>query len=257
MVSHEPPPGRITIEHSAKDPIVFYGPPTALRASVRLRNRSNEKAKLTDLVLEAPGLRGPAHQSLLQVSLRTRLYPHHEAQVSAGLAVDAATKPGHYAGVIRHEEREHPTQIYVVDHVDLRLRPRAVFIYTESERLFQRQFVAENAGNVPVVLDAECVVPLRDVAEVRAVLQRGLKDQAGDDTVKAFLRAWADRQVGPLSIRREPVTLPPGEICPLDVTFELPENIQPSRRYVAELQVYTAPVHVEVITSRGARRAVS
>jgi hypothetical protein len=141
------------------------------------------------------------------------------------------------------------------------LRPQEVFLFAEgAERVFEREFIAENAGNVPVELDAECLVPLRDVADVRAALQKGLKDLKADDdddALRAVLRAWSDRQVGPLSIRRDRVTIEPGSIRPLSVTFHLPDNIQPSRRYVSELRVYTAPVRVEIITSLGSKRAAA
>jgi hypothetical protein len=75
--------------------------------------------------------------------------------------------------------------------------------------------------------------------------------------LRAVLRAWTDRLFGPLSIRRDRVTIEPGSIRPLSVTFHLPDNLQPSRRYVSELRVYTAPVHIEVITSLGSKRAAS
>ena len=261
MAAQEPAGSAIIIEHSTEEPIVFYGPPAALRASVRLRNGSAEKARLSGLTVDAKGLRGPARQSPILLSLRARLYPQEQAEVGALLAVDASTPPGKYDGTVGDDKRRYPVRVHVVPHVDFRLRPQEVFIFAAgSERVFEREFIAENAGNVPVELDAECLVPLRDVAEVPAALQKGLKDLKaadGDDVMRAFLRAWSDRQVGPLSIRRDRVTIAPGTIRPLSVTFHLPDNIQPSRRYVSELRVYTAPVRVEVITSLGSKRAAA
>jgi hypothetical protein len=261
MAAQDPAGSAITIEHSADDPIVFYGPPAALRASIRLRNGSAEKARLSSLTVDAPGLRGPARQSPILVSLRARLYPQEQAQVGALLAVDGSTPPGQYEGTVGAGPRRYPVRVHVVPHVEFRLRPHEIFIFADGpERSFEREFIAENAGNVPVELDAECLVPLRDVAEVRAALQRGLKDLKAaddDDVLRAVLRAWSDRQVGPLSIRRDRVTIEPGSIRPLSVTFHLPDNLQPSRRYVSELRVYTAPVHIEVITSLGSKRAAS
>lgn len=250
MAVQDPAGSAITIEHSADEPIVFYGPPAALRASIRLRNGSAEKARLSSLTVDAKGLRGPARQSPILLSLRARLLPQEQAEVGALLAVDASTPPGQYEGTVGDDKRAYPVRVHVVPHVDFRLRPSEVFIFAEgSERAFEREFIAENAGNVPVELDAECLVPLRDVADVRAALQKGLKDD--EDVLRAVLRAWSDRQVGPLSIRRDRVTIEPGTIRPLSVTFHLPDNIQPSRRYVSDLRVYTAPVRVEIITSLG------
>jgi hypothetical protein len=265
MAVQDPVGSAITIEHSADEPIVFYGPPAALRASIRLRNGSAEKARLSSLTVDAKGLRGPARQSPIVVSLRARLYPQEQAQVGALLAVDPSTPPGQYEGTVGADQRRYPVRVHVVPHVDFRLRPHELFIFADGpKRDFEREFIAENAGNVPVELDAECLVPLRDVAEARAALQKGLKDlnqdakgADDDDVLRAVLRAWSDRQVGPLSIRRDRVTIEPGSIRPLSVTFHLPDNIQPSRRYVSELRVYTAPLHVEVITSLGSKRAAS
>ena len=120
----------ITIEHAPDEPIVFYGPPAALRASIRLRNGSADKARLSSLTVEARGLRGPARQSPILVSLRARLYPQEQAQVGALLAVDASTPPGQYEGTIGTDQGRYPMRAHVVPHVDFRLRPDELFIDT-------------------------------------------------------------------------------------------------------------------------------
>lgn len=255
MAANAPDVAQVSLEHSASAPIVLYGAPGSVRGSVRLRNVSEDKARLTGLDVSVPGLEGPAGQPIRRAQLRARLMPGQQARVTAALALDPGTKPGRYEGVARHAGREYPVQVLVVEHVDFRLGPRAVFLHAAGERSFTRQFVAENAGNVPIALDEVCLVPLRDVAETRGALLRAAEQRDADDVVGTCLRAWLDRQVGPLAIRREPLTLRPGEVRTLDVSFELPENIQPGRRYVADLQVYTAPVRVEITTSGREKRA--
>ncbi len=246
------------LELMDEEPIVFWGPPGQLRGTIQVRNRSDEKVKLRSLSLEASRVSGPAREPAI-VSLMVRLPPNSEAKLAGVLMLDPRTRAGEYDGYVTLGARRQRVRLLVTEHVDLRVHPGRIFIQTEGELEFEREFVFENAGNVPVALGGECQVPLVDTLETRTALRHGLerackddrtKDDDHDDVLKAVLCAWSDQQTGPVSIRREPVTLEAGEIRPVRVTFVLPTDIRGLRKYRMDLVVYTAAIRVEVVTGR-------
>jgi len=251
MPAQLPKSPALTFAHAKDEPIVFYGPPGRLRGVVHVRNASDEKVKLTALPLQRSTLPATARQATA-ISLGARLYPNRDARLSAALALDPRTPPGTYEASVDVGEGEQPVRLHVVEHVDLRIEPQQVFIYTDGELTFQRELVAENAGNVPLELGRQCIVPLGDLTDLRLALRGGLKGacdaKESDDVMKAFFCALSREQVGDLSITREPITLAPGETISTIVTFQLPENIRKFRRYVVQLPLYNAVVQVEIVT---------
>lgn len=237
--------------HAKGEPIVFYGPPGRLRGTVRVRNGSDEKVKLATLPLRRSTLPATAQQASA-ISLAARLYPNLDARLPATIALDPTTPPGTYEASVDLGAGEQPVLMHVVEHVDLRIEPQRVFIHTDGELTFRREMVAENAGNVPLELGSQCIVPLGDLADVRTALRGGLKGaceaKASEDVLKAFFCALSQQQAGDLSITRQPITLAPGETSAAVVTFTLPDNIRRFRRYVVELPLYTAVVEVEIVT---------
>ena len=242
----------LRLAHADDEPIIFYGPPGSVRGTVRLHNRSTEKVKLSAIALDFPKLRGPAREPLDSLSMLARVYPNQQAQVPAVLNIDPSTPPGTYDGSLQVGERWQRVRVHITEHIDLRVQPRSVSIFTEGELVFPREFVVENAGNVPLRLGDDCIVPLGDALELRAAVRQGLRDACGaskgEDVLKSLLCAWSDQQVGTMSVKREDVTLQPGEARPLTLTFTLPSDLRRFRRYVADLPLYTASLHLEVVT---------
>lgn len=242
----------LTFGHSKAEPIVFSGPPARLRGTIRVRNGSGDKVKLSSLPLRRAAVTAAAAQPALAISLAARVYPNQDVRLPATVALDPTTPPGTYEGSVDLGNGEQPVRMYVVEHVDLRVEPQQVFIFSDGDLVFERQFVAENAGNVPLVLGNQCVVPLGDLTDFKTAVRHGLKGacdaKASDDVLKAFFCAWAQQQVGDLSITREPITLAPGETRAVTVKFQLPEDIRRFRRYVVQLPLYTATVQVEIVT---------
>ena len=235
------PMSALQLNHAEDEPIVFYGPPGRLCGTLRLHNPSPEKLKLSPIAVDLPQLRGSARQPLSHLPVLARVYPYQQAQVPAILNVDPSTPPGTYEGSLQVGERQQRMRVHITENIDLRVQPTSVSIYTEGELVFKREFIAENAGNVPLRIGDECTVPLGDAAELIAAVRQGLRGACEasqtDDVIKAILCAWSQQQVGTLSVTREDGTLQPGETRPINVTFKLPENLQPYRRYAVDLPV--------------------
>jgi hypothetical protein len=244
----------LRLEHAEDEPIVFYGPPMSLRGTLRLHNRSSEKVRLPAVALDLPKLRGPALQPLGRLPVLARVYPNQQARVPAVLNLDPSTPPGTYEGSLQIGDRRQPVRLHVTEQVDLRVQPTSVSLFTEGTLAFPREFVVENAGNVPLRLGHECIFPLGDAAELRTAVRQGLRGACDaketDDVIKSILCAWSQQQVGTVSVKREDVTLEPGETRPLTLTFTVPDDLQPFRRYVADLPLYTAALHLEVVTGK-------
>ena len=242
----------LRLEHADDEPIVFYGPPGRLRGTLRLHNGSSEKVKLSAAALDLPNLRGPARLPIGHLPLLGRVYPNQQAQVPVVLNLDPATPPGTYEGTVEVGANRQRVRVHVTEEVGLRVQPTSVSIFSEGDLAFPRGFVVENTGNVPLRLGSECIVPLVDTAELLVGIRRGLRgacDAAeAEDVIKSILCAWSEQQVGPLSVKREDITLQPGETRPLTITFTLPQDLQRFRRYVADLPLYTASLHLEVVT---------
>jgi hypothetical protein len=216
-----------------------------------LQNTSDEKIKLRSLTLEAPKMRGRARAPLQQMDLAARLYPNEQVSLTALIQMDPTTPPGTYRAAVLLGDRRQPVIIHVTEEIDLRLTPNRVSIYTEGERTFEREFVVENAGNVPLRLGGKCLGPLTDSMELRGAIRRGLEgacEAEPRDVLKKFLCAWAEEQAGDVLLTREDVTLAPGETRQMTGTFRLPTNLRRFRRYDADLALYTATLHLEVYT---------
>ena len=252
MASTPAPVSALRLEHAKDEPIVFYGPPGRLRGTLRLHNQSSEKVKLSAAALDLPGLRGPARQPLGHLPLLARVYPNQQAQVPAVLNLDPSTPPGTYDGSLQIGEHRQSVRVHITEQIGLRVQPTFVSLFTEGELVFPRGFVVENTGNVPLRLGAECVVPLVDTAELLVAVRQGLRGACeakdAEDVVKSILCAWSQQQVGTVSMKREDITLGPGETRPLTITFTVPHDLQRFRRYVADLPLYTASLHLEVVT---------
>lgn len=241
----------VRLAHAQDEPLVFYGPPTALHGNIRLHNTSEEKVRLRSLTLETPKLRGTAGLPLQRLELAVRLYPSEQVSAQASICVDPTTPPGTYEATVLLGDRRQPVVIHVTERVDLRVSPQSVSLYTEGERTFRGEFVVQNAGNVPLRLGGKCLVPLTVSLPMGAAIQDGLEkacDAEPNEVLKKLVCAWSEQQVGEALITREDVTLAPGETRKIAGACRLPSNLHSFRRYAARLALYNASIDLEVYT---------
>ena len=65
----------------------------------------------------------------------------------------------------------------------------------------------------------------------------------------AFLKEWAELEVGKLVTKRTPMILGPGQKVSVDLEFLLPAGLRPLRHYHANLQLYNATLSVDIYTT--------
>ena len=241
----------VLLAHAADEPLVFYGPPDQLHATLRLKNQTKEKIKYVTVDIHADKLVGAAGEPLRGVPLPTRLYPGEQRESTVTFALDSRTPPGTYEAQLTIGGQAYPAVFHVVQNIDLRVHPEVVSIYIEGEREIQSPFVAENAGNVPLRLGVRCMAPLVDSMEIRTSLRKGLAQACADektDTIRSLACAMSEQQVGLVEFVRPTVTLQPGEIHAGTATIIVPDDLRSFRRYTADVELYNAIGRLDVYT---------
>jgi hypothetical protein len=131
------------------------------------------------------------------------------------------------------------------------VEPARVWYHTEGQKVFEREFVIHNMGNVPLRIGPKCLAPLVDSMQLHVALRNALRDACDQEPPKvlsAFLCAWSRQQAGNVSLTREDVMLKPGEARVETGTFTLPDDLQSFRRYDAHMALYNASLHLTVYT---------
>ncbi len=240
------------------DKLVVAGPPHALSGRLHLRNDSEEKLKIRGFAVRGR-TRTKGAPKLANATMRAaaRLRPGEQAPVAMTLIVPGETAPGVYEMEMEIGDRSVAVQAHVTEHVDFRMEPSAITLLVGADRVIERQFVAENAGNVPLPLGDRCETPLLDSIDFITALREGLRRTVGVE-LKPRLEKIMDEigrvQVGSLVVERERVILRPGERRQMTARFELPEDIKPSRHYQAELELYNATLSIDIYTTEKAGR---
>lgn len=243
--------------HETPDPILICGIPGRLQGVLNLHNDSGSKMTLKSMPLQAPKLRGLARQPINEVALSARLYPNQQGSVAFQFPIDPTTPPGTYEASLKIGGRTQAVQIRVNEHIELRVLPDTLTLYTDGERRFEREFVVSNVGNVAVPVGDKCVAPLRSPQGLGQQLQWGLKDvckKAEDESpdsaqlLKQVLCALAAQQAGLVTMRRENVTLEPGETRVIKGVIELPADMQLFQHYVTDVEMFSARVRLHVYT---------
>lgn len=243
------------IQYANVDPkgVVFYGPPKMLRGTLPLVNPTDQKLKMQSLSVTTDTLRGPASLPLQTIAVGVRLMPGEQAAVRSTIQLDPQTAPGTYSFSVDVSGTSVPVTAHVTEVVDFRIEPSTVTLLAGSESSFERTFVIENAGNVPLPLGERCEAPLTDSIDLKTSMLHGLSN-AGDAEVKekvnAWLKDWGERMPGMLVVLRDPIVLSPGNKMTATATFQLPDTLQPFRCYTANLQLYNAFLTITVYTTR-------
>jgi hypothetical protein len=233
-------------------PVFFSGPPQALTGSIPLVNTGAEKEKIRSIGLSAEVLKGPASLPLSEVPFYAKLHPGQQASVPGMIALDPTTRPGKYDFQITVAGKTMPATAQVAEVVDFRITPSNITILAGSEKKYTRQFVIENAGNVDLPTGSKCEATIFDSFDLITGLLTGLhkSDRSSVEAmVKGFLQEWADLEVGTLTIKRNAMTVHPGQKLTVEVDFQLPAGLKPLRHYYANLQLYNATLGVDIYTT--------
>ena len=222
-------------------------------ASVPYRAEApSRRTSIRAIAVNAPQLQSAATLPLTEIPFHARLDANQQASLGASIRLHPQTPPGNYDFELTVGSRTLQATAHVAEVVDLRLQPADVTILAGDPGPHIRSMVAENAGNTTLVLGTQCEAPVFDsfdlISSMLIGLHKGDKGSAGA-LAKAFLTQWAELVAGTLVIKRKAVTLKPGEKVVADVEFHLPAELKPLRHYRAGVELYNAPVSLDIYTS--------
>ncbi len=240
---------------TADSPLIFSGPPGRLRGTLRLTNPTAASQSLRSLSVATDQLLGAASLPLQVIPLSARLNPGQQAAIRGTIVLDAQTAPGTYPLKVTIGSTVVEATAHVTEVVDFRIQPGEITILAGSDSSYEREFVIENAGNVPLPLGDRCEAPLLDSIDLQTAMLVGLHKAADLDAkgqVESWLREWGEREGGTLVILRDPIILRPGQKMTAKAKFQLPEQLKPYRNYVATLQLYNATLKVSIYTTKKA-----
>lgn len=235
--------------------LVFSGPPQQLRGNLRVVNSGDSKQKLSQVTVESSSLLGPARIPLTNIGIVARLLPGQQASIQSMIQLDPQTPPGSYDFTVKIDGESVQATAHVTDVVDFRMEPSSISLIVGSDESYERTFVIENAGNVPLLLGERCEAPLVDSIDLKTSMLQGLHEALSSELkekMEAWLDRWGERAGGMLAITREPITLRPGQKITATATFHVPAGLAPFRAYNAELQLYNAQLSVTIYTTRNA-----
>jgi hypothetical protein len=200
-------------------------------------------------------LLGAASLPLQAIAMSARLNPGQQAAIRSTLVLDAQTAPGTYPLKVTIGSNVVDATAHVTEVVDFRMQPDEITILAGSDSTYEREFVIENAGNVPLPLGDRCETPLVDSIDLQTAMLVGLHkalNQEAKGQVESWLREWGEREGGMLAVERDPIVLRPGQKITATARFHLPADLKPFRNYVATLQLYNATLQVSIYTTKKA-----
>ena len=190
------------------EPVVFAGPPEALRARLPLCNDTDTRLSLRGALVEVAGL--PA----AQVSLVAVLVPGARTVAGAVLRLDPATPPGSYLGEVTLAGHRRPAQVVVLARASLAVVPGRVLVTEVATTI---TVVVRNDGN--------------QALELAELVRADVGDPPDESTVTGRLSG--------------PATIEPGRTAVLALTVGLPAGLDPTRRHLARLPL--GPAEIEVV----------
>jgi hypothetical protein len=215
-------------------------------------NQTAEKVKLRSMGINASKLLGAARLPLNEIAFTARLAPGEQVNVQSTIGIDPQTPPGVYPMQLMIGGNSVEAVAHVTEVVDLRIQPDEITLLAGKDLVYEREFVIENAGNVPLPSGERCEAPLLDSMDLITSMLVGLSHARGEENkkqVQSWLSEWGQLAVGTLTVVREPMILAPGQKIAITARFELPPNLAPLRHYRASLQIYNATVAIDIYTT--------
>lgn len=246
--------------HEQNKPVLIHGLRGRLQGTLTLKNDSETKLTLKSMPIQAPQLRGEGGEPLSEVRLFGRLYPNQQGRINFEVPIDPSTPSGTYEGTVQIGEQTQPVQIRISENVELDVEPDAITLNIKDQRSFEREFVFTNIGNVAIPLGEKWIAALQTQQGIETQMVQGLKEMCenkkedDDDPSKnaeslmKMLCALSKRQPGPVTFSLENATLEPGETRVIKATLRLPDDMQPHRRYFAEIELFSASILLDVYT---------
>ncbi len=199
------------------------------------------------------GLPGPLHIGHVEPG-ETRAAP-------VSYAVGPRTPPGTYAAVFEVGGAARRATITVLPFERLVLHPGRVSLKGAPGATVIQAVVLENAGNTDIAVGGIGRMVTEEREQVCLSLQEAMAQTDADGWrgfMDGFFTSLSRRKTGVILVaaKNPNTTLTPGEARSVPLAFRLPSDMQPGRRYTAELPAWSSSLFAE-IDVLGADRATA
>jgi hypothetical protein len=258
MESREPLPahllmfGQVGEGAEPAGPLLFVGPPNALRGSFILRNHGESSVRAPRFRIENTTLRGFGNTLRPTITVDVWLPPGAEQRVTLAVSVDPFTAPGTYEAELVHGETRQPVKFIVTGSPLTVLSPSRLLL-TQRHRRTEHQVLVRNDGNVPLTIEDLGALVLEDMELQCRVIRETVRhtqhptwDELVGTAADELKKEFGDLK--PLEVRtlNKPVHVPPGGQALLVLEVEIPKEIPRRRTYVATGRVGDASLAFEL-----------
>ena len=246
---------RVTFLKDRDKPLVFAGPPRAVRGELRLLNTTDDKVIIhTPLMRAAPAARAKAAAAAVAplpdaVPLRRIIVRGGQTRVvPLMLNLAPTTPPGTYHAEIDVDGHLQPVVVHVTEDVAFSIEPSTVVVPNRPGEKVKKQIIVTNSGNVAVSMKSIGAVVLDDELAHCKALRGALRDVGAkmtklDDFVTALGRRYHDLyETLTLKVQNENTTVDPGDTQAVDLTITVPEKLNARTRYTGYAAVSTQSV---------------
>lgn len=246
---------RVTFLKDRDKPLVFAGPPRAVRGELRLLNTTDDKVIIhTPLMRAAPAARAKAAAAAVAplpdaVPLRRIIVRGGQTRVvPLMLNLAPTTPPGTYHAEIDVDGHLQPVVVHVTEDVAFSIEPSTVVVPNRPGEKVKKQIIVTNSGNVAVSMKSIGAVVLDDELAHCKALRGALHDVGAkmtklDDFVTALGRRYHDLyETLTLKVQNENTTVDPGDTQAVDLTITVPEKLNARTRYTGYAAVSTQSV---------------
>jgi competence protein ComEA len=247
--------GRVKFDHE-DEPIVFVGPPRALRGAVRLRNDGDGAMLVRALYVENTNLRTARGLPLQRLSLGVLLSPGESKQIPIRVDLDPTMPPGKYTADLVAGESHQAVTFWVTENFATDLSPSKI-TRSSAPGKSEHHVQVHNGGNVELVIHDVGALVLEDPdVECRTIRETvhhapphakwdELVGTASDQLKKNYT------ELEPLRVRtkNKPVHVEPGDYAELVLEVHVPHKLPRRRNFVARTLIYDAALVFELLSS--------
>lgn len=166
-------------------------------------------------------------------------------------AVGPRTPPGTYTAIFQVGGAPRRATITVLPVERLALHPGRVSLRGVPGATVVEPMVLENAGNIDIAVGGIGRMVTEEREQICLSLQEAMAQTDSDGWrgfMDGFFSSLSQRKTGTILVgaKGRNITLAPGEARSVPVAFRLPSDMQPGRRYTAELPAWSSSLFAEI-----------
>jgi hypothetical protein len=226
----------------ADGPIVFAGPPRAVRGTFLVHNHGWMPLGAPPIRLEIEGLRWAEGSSIGRLAIRSGLLPGQCRRETVMLRLDPSTPPGSYQARLLLGETVTPACVIVTESPASLLSPTTLALPTLAGK-YKRSLILRNEGNIVLRAgDTDAVLPLDQNLECRVIRETLRKVSSPTwDALTATAADEAKRNLEQLSLviirtLNKPIHVDRGGTILLNLEIQVP-RLPRRRSFVAAAMI--------------------